>query len=249
MLLSLSHWIREELDRATGSREDRFSDTLTKVLHTFDLADIVQAAMADENRADVARRSYRHPNGFTKIVLIQFQAGSIPFELRLHDWYPVAMAEPNDILLSRESVHDHGWDFASYIVSGALLFEEFEVSSQGQEFSEFKYVRLQSEIQYSRRYVGKRLLQCSRRGTHKHPDVYFFPRNKLHRTIPVHGERTISLMLQSPYAVREAKVFRDLDQPEVRELPAQRALSELELVESLEGILSHLVPTVKGSDT
>lgn len=243
MLPALAQWITVALDRATGTAEARFRHTLRLLLNSYDLAEIVRSVLTDENRSSVARSSYCHPNGFTKLVLIPFQPGCVPFELRLHDWHTGPSMESEEARLARESIHDHGWDFASYVASGSLLFEEFEEADGGRLYSQFKYLRPGPAIEYFQEHVGTQALRCTRRGIHRHPEIYFFPRYRLHRTIPSCGTRTVSLMLQSPYRPRQARVYRDPGQAVPRKPPAQRALTESELLETIEGLLPHIAST------
>jgi hypothetical protein len=240
MLRHLSEWIRRTLESTEGTDEVKLRHTLQLLLDTFDVAEVVRSALADENRATVAGKSYRHANGFTKVVLIRCRPEEVPFELRLHDWHPPPEAGSAAELLARESIHDHGWSFASYLASGGLLFEEFEPAANGEEFDQFKYLRPGPAIRYSRVPAGKGSLRLARRGVHRHPDLYCFPRNRLHRTVPVPGEHTVSLLLQSPYVIREGRIFRDPRQRELREPPPQRPLTETELEDTIEGLLPHL---------
>lgn len=77
----------------------------------------------------VASRSYRHGNGFLKIVLHRSRALS----LRLH--IQDGSAE--------ENVHDHRWTFASTVLTGALEHDLFHdvAPGRGLRFDEWRYVR------------------------------------------------------------------------------------------------------------
>ena len=63
----------------------------------------------------LAGRSKRHQNGFTKVKLVAKDR----FSVRLHLWRPSAAA--------RGDVHPHGhqWRFASWVVCGGGLREQF----------------------------------------------------------------------------------------------------------------------------
>lgn len=64
----------------------------------------------DAFAAEVAARSYRHGNGFLKVVLLDRG-----FKLRLHLWLPGTPCE--------ENIHDHRWSIASAIIAGELNSE------------------------------------------------------------------------------------------------------------------------------
>lgn len=59
----------------------------------------------------VRSRSYRHENGFDKIVLHQSR-GSVS-EIRMHLWHPGVRSSDDT-----SSVHDHSADFASMVLCG-----------------------------------------------------------------------------------------------------------------------------------
>ena len=59
----------------------------------------------------IAARSYKHGNGFTKVVLCSSGVG----KLRMHIWEPGCNAE--------ENIHEHRWHFASVVLTGAMTAE------------------------------------------------------------------------------------------------------------------------------
>lgn len=65
----------------------------------------------------VARSSYEHVLGFTKVVLLSAYP---EFQLRLHHW-----ASPNS---PPYDLHDHRFDFSSYIVNGRITNTLYEVT-------------------------------------------------------------------------------------------------------------------------
>jgi hypothetical protein len=88
----------------------------------------------------VAARSYRHANGFVKVVLHESEA----LKLRLH------IAEGT----AEENVHDHRWDFASTVLSGRLEHDIFTdvPANCGEHFHEWQYLRTESSAES--RYLG-----------------------------------------------------------------------------------------------
>lgn len=57
----------------------------------------------------IQSKSYKHPNGFVKIILAYNSDGSC---YRLHYWLNELVADQN--------YHDHGWQFCSKIINGSL---------------------------------------------------------------------------------------------------------------------------------
>lgn len=72
--------------------------------------------------ASAASRSYRHPLGFDKIVLLQDSEGL--GQLRLHIWWP----EDRRHL---EHVHNHRFDLASSVLVGSLTQYTYRVDPSG----------------------------------------------------------------------------------------------------------------------
>lgn len=78
---------------------------------------LLGVARAPERVGEVAARSYRHPNGFAKLVLGPLVGGW----LRLHV-YPAG-----DARLGDGNPHGHRWSFASVVLVGAGLEHTFYV--------------------------------------------------------------------------------------------------------------------------
>lgn len=234
---------------ADACEKQRLTEGLRQLLYQYDVVELMSAAMAEDLGRDMAARSYHHPNGFTKVVLIPFSVHHTPFELRVHDWQTVDDAStdlPN--FLSGESIHDHGWNFASYIARGALAFQEFAPSEKGELYDQYEYVRPDESITFIRRHIGQARLACIRDGVYRYPDLYYFSRDGLHRSLPLPGQRTISILLQGPAVANRGRIFRHPNLPASRVPPPQRPLAEEELRQILTSIrdaLSNLSPAME----
>ncbi|MEU5262816.1 hypothetical protein [Amycolatopsis sp. NPDC021455] len=84
--------------------------------------------------AEIAKRSYWHPNGFAKIVL---HTGIEPeFRVRLHVW-------PRSETPSRgeSNPHSHRWEFASHVLAGTgmHMVEFAETTEGGKPFRRYRY--------------------------------------------------------------------------------------------------------------
>jgi hypothetical protein len=84
--------------------------------------------------ADIAKRSYWHPNGFAKIVL--HTSVEPEFRIRLHVW-------PRSTVVSagESNPHSHRWEFASHVLTGAgtHMVEFAEVAETGKPFRRYRY--------------------------------------------------------------------------------------------------------------
>ena len=242
MLANVRTRLTQHLQQDVTDEDHQLTRALKFLLAHFELKELIGSALHPDCRDQIAAQSYHHPNGFTKIVLLAFNPSETPFELRLHDWNPNDADAPAEIApSSAEWIHDHGWSFASYIASGALAFEEFEPSINGEmEFHEFQYVRPGSEVKYLTIPVGITRLQCTRRGIHRKHDVYFFRQGRFHRTWPLGSDPTVSLLMQGPARANSGRIFRDPRQTENPIRPAQRSLSASELEVSISRVLDRL---------
>ncbi|MBI5331176.1 MAG: hypothetical protein HZB71_11255 [Betaproteobacteria bacterium] len=137
---------------------------------------------------DVASRSYRHGNGFYKIVL----SASDLYKLRLHIWFAEADAE--------ENIHDHRWWFASRILHGELISETYEdsLSTSDPQFPEYFYRGKQEARAASAELIGISRLRLTGRSVRRAGEGYFLPPGVLHRITGIgHGPMTATLMCQS----------------------------------------------------
>lgn len=80
------------------------------------LIELLADIMADDTKlAEIGQRSFRHVNGFDKIVLCEDRDQG--WKLRLHIWWPGAT--------SIEGLHDHRWNFASHMITGMYYNWEY----------------------------------------------------------------------------------------------------------------------------
>ena len=164
-----------------------------------------------DSAREVGRRSYLHPNGFLKVVLIS--PSTVPFELRLHQWHS---GEPSDLSPApwQKPIHEHGWSFASTILTGALAFQVYEPDDQGAEYVAYLYQRPSSHLEFSLQPRGLERLVVTETGTHYAGSAYCFERGRLHRTWCVGSQPCTSLVLQGRVICRETRVYHSTRMPE-----------------------------------
>lgn len=89
----------------------------------------------DELAEKIAKRSYSHTLGFDKIVLMDLSKdidSNLPkTQLRLHIWEPDNLSVP-----IVESLHEHSFDFISYVLTGKLENQVFVIDEMNQELNE-----------------------------------------------------------------------------------------------------------------
>lgn len=134
LIASLTHRSRTTSSASTISPKDalvpREPTHILKQLSRRENAKYFVEAIRDNvsTLEDIASRSYRHSNGFDKIVLSPESSERI---LRMHVWYPGAM-EPD--------LHNHRWSFRSVIVLGTFFHAEYLPDDSGECWSHFKYL-------------------------------------------------------------------------------------------------------------
>lgn len=151
--------------------------------------------------AEIAARSYTHENGFVKIILLD-GAGLSP-SLRLHIW-------PTGTEDCEGNIHNHCWDFWSYMVSGELKFEEFSPDKTGPILATHLIYDPSSGLDYHLRPVGQVRLKVIRAGTHVAGEVYSMGAETLHRTW-ASSNMTATLLLQGCRKLQHADVFATTD--------------------------------------
>ncbi|RSM38468.1 hypothetical protein DMA12_32695 [Amycolatopsis balhimycina DSM 5908] len=142
--------------------------------------------------AEIAKRSYWHPNGFAKIVL---HAGVEPeFRVRLHVW-------PRSETPSRgeSNPHSHRWEFASHVLAGTgmHMVEFTETAEGGKAFRRYRYgadlanpaaLTADGEVRLKRRAVPH--VQGG--------DVYTCDTSIVHTVRPIDAGLTATVVVQGP---------------------------------------------------
>lgn len=123
----------------------------------------------------VAAQSYRHANGFSKLVLADSEVG----RLRLHIWEPGAASE--------ENIHEHRWHFASVVMTGAIESEIWvdAFDRDAPTFEEFIYEVRAGRA--SRRPVGHTRAACARTAVRQAGDAYYMLPGVMHRITRTNG--------------------------------------------------------------
>lgn len=141
----------------------------------------------DHLSSEVSRRSYRHPLGFTKYVLL---SGLPAYQVRLHVWWP-------ENTYQAEHVHNHRFWFTSMVVLGSLNFEVYEIDWQGVGMSTFIESREASTLawRFSRGDDTAAALRLS--GMFAAGSSYVLRPEVLHRVGATAGQLTATLFVET----------------------------------------------------
>ncbi len=142
------------------------------------------------------RDAYRHDNGFVKIVLRDPRLG--PRRVRIHVWPETSPGRGN--------IHNHCWDFTSYVISGALKYEEFEESPDGFDSMHFRYPP-SGGLDYVLQELGPARLSMVEAGSWSAGDVYQLAAETLHWTQAVHGLGATTVLVADGHRRQMADVY------------------------------------------
>jgi hypothetical protein len=188
--------------------------------------------LADLSDADLAASTW-HPNGFAKLVphCANDQLGGC--RLRVHVW-----PAHRDRTLDHVDPHGHRWDFASWILTGALREVKYKPAADGEAFERHAYRRDQAGHAHLVGEAPSVLAQVEvvelRAGT-----VYHRTRDVLHASTPPPSCGTAaSLVLQGPHPALQTPVYR---LPGSHDSAEERSLTQFELHAVLDELCAAIV--------
>lgn len=181
--------------------------------------------------AEIAKRSYWHPNGFAKIVL--HTSDEPEFRVRLHVWPRTETPS-----LGESNPHSHRWEFASYVLTGTgmHMVDFTETAEGGKPYQRYRYG---TDPANPAALVADGLVRLKRRGTPhvQSGDVYTCGTSVVHTVRPIDGGLTATVVVQGPRRTPTTVVYCEPgesdDQPNFD-------LTEADFVELISALLSTL---------
>lgn len=148
--------------------------------------------------------SYRHPNGFTKLVLLRDD--TIDFQLRLHHWNRPA----RDGHAFVDEPHNHIRDFWSIPIFGTLLARDYEIVPGKSDYSMLDTTDRGLNSGYTYRFLGNSglaviseyIIDADKKCRH------WLPFDRIHSIAPVSSAGTATLFLQGPKKQNTTLVFK-----------------------------------------
>ena len=216
----------ESTDHKVSRDADDFAAlALTFLTDETALLNLAAVALSDPVRlATLARESYRHDNGFLKLLLFRSQCDHL--RVRLHIW------PKTDV--RRQNIHDHRFSFWSRIVRGRMINHVWEVGV-GEIREHFQYYSRAGKSYYAMMKLGTTSLVETRQFCVAAGGSYFFESGCLHAIeCPV---ETVTILVEDRRELRPfANVYRVPGEPQ-SETPAAPALSIAIYREYLEQIV------------
>lgn len=136
---------------------------------------------------DCLRCSYRHANGFDKIVL----CSSEHYKLRLH----VYGADRKEEIA--ENVHDHRWRFASAVLNGVLTMDMFG-EGPGESFQQYVYNSDKSSGECGAEHVGPATLTKIGTMQYMSGEAYCMDTIEKHRIVSCRNNAITLMLTGSP---------------------------------------------------
>jgi hypothetical protein len=129
--------------------------------------------------------SYKHDNGFAKIILLQGKH----FKLRYHLFNVV-----DDVPM--ENVHNHRWCFASVVLKGNLKTHLFAPNNnEGEPVMLYKYISNKIQNKYETKFIKKTFLKKTMEHEYAQGSSYLMDTITLHRIVLAPNTTTHTLIL------------------------------------------------------
>lgn len=175
--------------------------TLKDIIENKNLFKALRKATQNENYINsVSNHSYSHSNGFDKFVLDS--SDEFGLKLRLHIWWK------NNQIIEESDIHNHPWDYASYVISGEYEMIVFE-AGEGKQYFESTLPTLQEyennlEVDSRSKFslIEALRIKCPISTYH------YLHHSQLHK-ITSPKEYTATIILQGPHINKKTKVLNE----------------------------------------
>ena len=151
----------------------------------------------------IASKSYRHDNNFDKLVLVTSKEPE--YRLRLHIWWP----ENSGYSIQPELIHNHRWNFSSFIILGAMTFETFQVTTHGSPHFKYVYIPPVDTKSYQMKHNGTEFLSSILQVNMTPGCKYAFESIGLHRVTNQGEVPVVSLMIRGASTQKDALVYSE----------------------------------------
>lgn len=159
--------------------------------------DAVRACARDPHLASERHRwagqSYRHPNGFVKLVA--YASPCSRFRLRVHIWPPGCERQ-------RLNVHTHRYAFVSLVARGQIDDYLWRPSANGLIFNRFIYTPRDADGYYAHEHSGSAALEIEDVRRHTSGALYSLAPAQLHYTAPVSGTSPVTFFAEDRRALQ-----------------------------------------------
>lgn len=186
------------LEKHDGETHQKYLVRISKLLRSENsLSKIIQELQKDRGLLKkIARNSYKHENGFTKLSL----AKSDDYKLRVHFWKDYHYDT---------NIHNHRFNCHSYLINGKIQNEIYEYGNGKKSFlaNTFIYWPRQNKEEYNLEFQKPTRLIKKDEFTHIKGEIYNLDKTILHKTKVVDKD-TITIFVEDRRKLMpHAKVF------------------------------------------
>jgi|GEM_PF-5017623 len=232
MANELHHYIETLLPSGRTITLEQFELFAERAVHPNALEHFSRTLRRDMPRLQqLARSSYRHENGFFKLLMAEDE--NTAFKFRLHFW-PMDRAT----LKNSENIHSHRFSCYSYVIAGALINQEWVLDSVGDLFHHFRYTPRMRSQSYTLEYCGQQMLMAKSQNQIHDGTGYHMHADYLHTSLPATGHDVVT------FFATEKQGLRDFADVYTKRYDAQNtsikspSLSPAEYLEVLDRIVS-----------
>jgi len=158
--------------------------------------------LSNEDKLIICSRSYKHPNGFVKIVLKYNEDGSC---IRIHYWLKELVMEQN--------YHNHGWCFVSKIINGSLKNITYSKCESNNLDTYNEYIldltKHNKKINITKSNIKYDLIQNSEQIYNKN-DIYHLEPDVIHKAYHLE-ENTITIIKQESLSKTSCNIYTQTD--------------------------------------
>jgi predicted metal-dependent enzyme (double-stranded beta helix superfamily) len=176
---------------------DGIFDILSRIAQPAHLIELISSISGDPDAiTSCAARSFRHPLGFDKIMLV----GQVPlFTLRVHVWRP-------SNTLRVDHIHNHRFDFVTTVIRGGYDMELFQLDESGVPMIEHEE-RTSGVGEWKLHPIGEARLKLLTTHRIRPHSAYDLRSHAFHRVIVDPNRLCMTLFLQSTPTATTTRVF------------------------------------------
>lgn len=203
------------------------TESLESIVKDFNLDELVKEITNDtEWLRFICSKSYSHSNGFDKLTL--FRGSNLRVRLHIY-WLNNKNKNPN--------IHDHRWNFSSFIIKGGYKSEIYEISDVGtNKFLYHYYSQASNKENYELDFIKKVKLAHIETKEYTENNINTGKAGDIHRIILNDKKLTVSLFITSNYENNYARVLTN-DAKLKGEKLNSTSLSRKEVIKKLKSIL------------
>jgi hypothetical protein len=175
---------------------------LFEIIEKLDLFVLINSIIDDENYLkEISVFSYSHDLGFDKIVIVPYK--NTNYQLRFNIWWN--NLPQNEI--TYEDIHNHRWDFSTYVLMGSYKYENFRKERNGLLMNHYDYYPTKNG-KHALEFTGKKCISLFASGTLNKGEFMTVKNDILHKIEQTKEYSTITLFLTTKPKLKKVSVYK-----------------------------------------